>query len=204
MLVEPVLISSRRETVKSRLALVLDDSESMKFSDPYTDESRAAEIASALKLGSEGKKSPVIRLRETPRLDLVKSALRPHLEALGRGRDTYMSTTWRSATRERASGGMSAQDAEARRREGEPRHLRAGGRDRRACWRRTAGQPVAGPGPGDRRAVECGRGPAEGGGGGGSGEHPDLCHRRRGRRGGRATSGWPRSRRARSSSPETL
>ena len=90
MLVEPVLISSRRETVKSRLALVLDDSESMKFSDPYTDESRAAEVASALKLGSEGKKSPVIRLRETPRLDLVKSALRPHLEALGRGRDTYI------------------------------------------------------------------------------------------------------------------
>src|SRR4051794_1609574 len=44
MLVEPVLITSRRETVKSHLMLVLDDSESMKFSDPYTDASRAVEI----------------------------------------------------------------------------------------------------------------------------------------------------------------
>src|ERR1017187_4178753 len=34
MLVEPVLISSHRETIKSHLALILDDSESMKFSDP--------------------------------------------------------------------------------------------------------------------------------------------------------------------------
>src|SRR4051794_20880556 len=41
MLVEPVLISTRRETERSHLALVLDDSESMKFSDPYTDNSRA-------------------------------------------------------------------------------------------------------------------------------------------------------------------
>jgi hypothetical protein len=50
MLVEPVLITSRRETLPSHLAVIVDDSESMKFSDPYTDESRAAEIAAALKV----------------------------------------------------------------------------------------------------------------------------------------------------------
>ncbi len=48
MLVEPVLVFTRRETVRSHLALILDDSESMTFSDPYTDDSRAVEIAAAL------------------------------------------------------------------------------------------------------------------------------------------------------------
>jgi hypothetical protein len=86
MLVEPVLISSRRETIEAHLPIVIDDSESMKFSDPYTDESKAAEVAAALKLQSEGGKGPAERLRETPRLDLVKGALGPQLEALGRGR----------------------------------------------------------------------------------------------------------------------
>ena len=87
MLVEPVLISSHKETVKSRLAIVLDDSESMRFADPYTDDTRAVEIATALKLPSEAGRPPVRHLRETTRLDLVKTALRPHLEALARGRE---------------------------------------------------------------------------------------------------------------------
>ena len=87
MLVEPVLISSHRETVKSRLAIVLDDSESMRFADPYTDDTRAVEIATALKLPSEAGRPPIRRLRETTRLELVKTALRPHLEALARGRE---------------------------------------------------------------------------------------------------------------------
>jgi hypothetical protein len=90
MLAEPVLVSIRRETVPSHLLLVLDDSESMKFSDPYTDESRAAETATALKLESSGGRSPVERLRETPRLDLVKTVLRPGLESLGRGRKLFV------------------------------------------------------------------------------------------------------------------
>src|SRR4051812_36292333 len=36
MLVEPVLVSIRRETVRSHLAVIVDDSESMRFADPYT------------------------------------------------------------------------------------------------------------------------------------------------------------------------
>jgi hypothetical protein len=87
MLAEPVLVSSRTETVRSHLALILDDSESLSFSDPYSDNSRAVELAAKLKLQSDGGKSPVDRLRETPRLDLVKQVLRPHLDALGRGRE---------------------------------------------------------------------------------------------------------------------
>ncbi len=90
MLLEPVLVSSLRETVPSHLLLVVDDSESMKFSDPYTDNSRAGEIAASLQLGSEGGKAPVDRLRETPRLGLVKTVLDPNLDALATGRELFV------------------------------------------------------------------------------------------------------------------
>ncbi|AGA28205.1 vWA domain-containing protein [Singulisphaera acidiphila] len=91
MLIEPVLITVRRETVPSHLPIIIDDSESMKFADPYTDETKAAEVAAALELRSEGGKSPVDRLRETPRLDLIKASLRPNLAKLGRGREVFLS-----------------------------------------------------------------------------------------------------------------
>jgi hypothetical protein len=87
MLVDPVLVSSRRESVPSHLLLVVDDSESMRYSDPYTDDSRAAEIAAKLRLESAEGRSPVDRLRTTSRLDLVRSVLGPNLEALARGRE---------------------------------------------------------------------------------------------------------------------
>ncbi|SIN68171.1 hypothetical protein SAMN05444166_0063 [Singulisphaera sp. GP187] len=90
MLIEPVLVTIRRETVPSHLPVIIDDSESMRFADPYTDETKAAEVAAALRLRSEGGKSPVDRLRETPRLDLVKTSLRPNLEKLGRGRELFV------------------------------------------------------------------------------------------------------------------
>jgi hypothetical protein len=90
MLFEPVLVSSRRETVPSHLMIVVDDSESMRFSDPYTDNSRAVDFATRLKLESAGGKSPVDRLRETPRLELVKAVLGPNIEALARGRELFI------------------------------------------------------------------------------------------------------------------
>ncbi len=90
MLVEPVLVSSHKETLHSHLPIIIDDSESMRFADPFTDETRAAEFASLLKLKSQGGKSPVDRLRESPRMDLVKEALGPQMEALGRGRDVFV------------------------------------------------------------------------------------------------------------------
>src|SRR5262249_45412632 len=90
MLLEPVLVSTRREAVPSHLALIFDDSESMKFSDPYTDATRASELAAGLQLASENGRSPGDRLRETPRLDLVKTVLNPNLESLARGRELFV------------------------------------------------------------------------------------------------------------------
>jgi hypothetical protein len=90
MLLEPVLVSSQRETIPSHLVMVLDDSESMKYSDPYTDDSRAVALAADLKLETKDGRTPVQRLRETPRLDLVKTVLQPNLKALGQGRDVYL------------------------------------------------------------------------------------------------------------------
>ncbi len=87
MLLEPVLVSSHRETIRSHLPIIVDDSESMRFSDPYTDETRAAATAAALKLQGQGGKSPVDRLREMPRLDLAKGAISEQLDDLGKGRD---------------------------------------------------------------------------------------------------------------------
>jgi hypothetical protein len=90
MLIEPVLVFSRHETLRSHLLLVVDDSESMRFSDPYSDESKAVALAASLNLESAKGRSPVDRLRETPRLDLVRTALAPQLDALARGRDVFL------------------------------------------------------------------------------------------------------------------
>lgn len=103
MLVEPVLISTRRETVRAHLPVIIDDSESMRFADPYTDETKAAEVATALKLRSENGRSPMERLRESPRLDLIKTALRPNVESLGRGRDLFFYDLGPSASRSKTA-----------------------------------------------------------------------------------------------------
>lgn len=90
MLLEPVLVSSYRETIRSHLPIIVDDSESMRFADPYTDETRATEAAAALKLGSSGNKSPVERLRGASRMELVRTGLAPQLGPLARGRDVFL------------------------------------------------------------------------------------------------------------------
>ena len=101
MLVEPVLVFARRETVRSHLAVILDDSESMTFSDPYTDDSRAVEIAAALRLTSEGGRSPV---RAAPR----------DAEA-GPRQDGPRARTWR---RWHAAGSCTSTTSNPRRRKG--------------------------------------------------------------------------------------
>ena len=70
--------------------MILDDSESMKFSDPYTDDAKAAAIASGVKMESADGKSPVALLRETSRLALAQKVLGANLDALGRGRDLFV------------------------------------------------------------------------------------------------------------------
>ena len=179
MLVEPVLVSTRRETVPSHLMIVLDDSESMKFSDPYTDDSCRRHSDSRLKLESAGGKSPVDRLRETPRLELVKSVLGPNMEALARGRELFVYNL-----ESRAQPGGSAASARTRKldRHAAETPLFAPGR----CPARRARRPSRSAGrrrgrgygrtlqyrrrSAPRRRVRC------------PPEHPDLFHRRRGRR----------------------
>jgi hypothetical protein len=90
MLLEPVLVFVRREVTPSRLAVILDDSESMRFSDPYTDAARAAAIAGKLGVEARDGKSAVDRLRESPRLTLVQKVLGANLEDLSRGREVLI------------------------------------------------------------------------------------------------------------------
>ncbi len=123
MLIEPVLVSTHRESVPSHLLIVVDDSESMKFSDPYTDDSRASDIATRMKLESTAGKSPVDRLRETPRLELVKSLLTPQLEALARGREIYVYDLESAA---QTGGGTAARTRKLEDHEAQPRVFAAG------------------------------------------------------------------------------
>ncbi len=90
MLLEPVLVFTRREETPSRLALILDDSESMRFSDPYTDAAHAAAVAGKLGVEAKDGKAAVDVLRETPRLALVQKALGANLEALSKGREVLI------------------------------------------------------------------------------------------------------------------
>ena len=104
----------------------------MKFSDPYTDNSRAADLATRLKLESAGGKSPVDRLRETPRLDLVKKVLGPNLEALARGRELFVYNLESAA---QPGGGTLGANAQARRHPGESSLFAPGRCACTACWR---------------------------------------------------------------------
>ncbi len=73
------------------LLIVLDDSESMKFSDPYTDNSRAVEIAASLKLESGGRQvagGPAAR--DAAARAWSRRSCGPNLEALARGRELFL------------------------------------------------------------------------------------------------------------------
>ena len=189
MLLEPVLVSSHRETVRSHLPIIVDDSESMRFSDPYTDETRAAATAAALKLQGQGGKSPVDRLRETPRLDLAKGAISEQLDDLGKGRDVAFYDL-ESASKAVTAGPARAkplEEIQPRRSDFPPR-------------RRASGRPGGAPGPagggdraGLRRPFERRRRPAPGGRVARPARHPDLPDRVR-RRGGPAQRAGRRDR----------
>ena len=179
MLVEPVLISTRRETVRSHLADVLDDSESMKFSDPYTDDSQGGRDRRDAEARSAGGRSPVDRLRETPRLELVKSVLKPEPGGAGHGRELFIYDL-ESAAQPRPRRVGPARDA--RRHQAEPGGLAARRCPSRGAGRRIAGQPVAGRDPGDRRPVQHRRRPAPRRRGGDPPGYSDLPDRRRCRR----------------------
>ncbi|HEV2972204.1 MAG TPA: hypothetical protein VGY55_19680 [Pirellulales bacterium] len=68
MLLEPAIIFTKRETIPSRLLVLVDDSESLDFKDAYVDAGQAKRIADALQLKS------VDALREQTRLKLAERA----------------------------------------------------------------------------------------------------------------------------------
>ena len=202
MLIEPVLISSQRETIKSHLAIILDDSESMKFSDPYTDQSKAAEIASKMKLESAGGRSSVERLRETPRLGLVKHGLQGEP---GGPRPGPRGLPVRPRVGGPAGLRRIGAQAHARRHPAQPRRSRRWATRFTACSRAIAGSRWPGLVIASDGTVERRRRTAASDRGGRPAEHPDLCDRRRGGRGaaecppggGRGQPGRVRSRPAR-------
>ena len=69
MLLEPAIIFTKRETIPSRLLVLVDDSESMDFKDAYVDPKQAKGIVDALQLKSTDD------LREQTRLKLAERTL---------------------------------------------------------------------------------------------------------------------------------
>ena len=81
MLLELMLVITKRELVPSHLLVLLDTSGSMGLNDPYAD--GAAQTQTARKLGLEG----VEAMRKQPRLELARRALGEILDELADGRE---------------------------------------------------------------------------------------------------------------------
>src|SRR5256885_5130338 len=85
MLLEPVMVFSKKEMVPSNLLVLTDRSESMELRDAYVDKTRAANLTTLLKLPD------VNALRSSTRLSLAQRALANGLqEQLGANGDRYV------------------------------------------------------------------------------------------------------------------
>ncbi|HEX7448989.1 MAG TPA: hypothetical protein VF306_15660, partial [Pirellulales bacterium] len=69
MLLELVVVITKRELVPSRLLVLVDTSQSMDLADPYSDESSAREAATRIGLVTSTGEADVPKLRATNRLD---------------------------------------------------------------------------------------------------------------------------------------
>ena len=199
MLLEPVLVSSQRETVPSHLAIVLDDSESMRFSDPYTDDSRAVALAADMKLESAAGQDAGRPAARDAAAGAGPGGARPAARRRSRRAGASIPTTWtrrrRRARRRRPSRASSTRSSRS-------------GRSRRwatrsgACWPRIAAsrwrasswRPTAAPTPERTRSAPPRRP---------SGRTSRSTRSPPGPTRGRGTSGSPRSRSARWSSSAT-
>ena len=81
MLLELVLVITKRESIPSHLLVLVDTSESMGLNDPYPQDDAQAQLAS--KLGYEN----VIAMRKQARLELARRALGESLGPLAEGRE---------------------------------------------------------------------------------------------------------------------
>lgn len=84
MLLELVLVITKKELVPSQMIVLVDDTESMGLKDPYPDKELAERTARSLSLsGTEG---GVEELRKQPRIELARRALNDLLEPLAADR----------------------------------------------------------------------------------------------------------------------
>jgi hypothetical protein len=75
MLLEMVLVLTKRELAPSNLAVLVDTSESMSLKDPYPDEAQARQLAARLGLKTSSGEPDVAGLRSRARFDLGASEL---------------------------------------------------------------------------------------------------------------------------------
>jgi hypothetical protein len=81
MLLELVFVITKRESLPSRLLVLVDTSESMGLNDPYRDDEELSELAARL-----GFDSPVV-MRKQSRLDIARRAIERVLPAVARDRE---------------------------------------------------------------------------------------------------------------------
>lgn len=86
MLLELVVVITKRELVPSRLLVLVDNSQSMGLADPYSDESSAREAATRIGLTTLSGEADVPKLRATNRLDLSQRIVDELWEKLSDGR----------------------------------------------------------------------------------------------------------------------
>ncbi|REK08605.1 MAG: VWA domain-containing protein [Planctomycetota bacterium] len=81
MLLELVLVVTKREEIPSRLIMLVDTSQSMGLNDPYADDAAQSQLARKLELDD------VTALRSQPRLELARRALAQIRDELADGRE---------------------------------------------------------------------------------------------------------------------
>jgi hypothetical protein len=87
MLVELVVVLTKKEYVRSHLLILMDTSESMSLQDPYTDQRLASETAKSLGLMGEDGEPDFDELRKEDRLQLAKRGLARVYDELAQGRE---------------------------------------------------------------------------------------------------------------------
>ncbi|HEY1602748.1 MAG TPA: vWA domain-containing protein [Pirellulales bacterium] len=90
MLLEAVLVITQQEFVDSHLSLLVDKSESMSLTDPYTNEDLARQTARSVELVSSEGQADVTALRQRSRIDLAARSIDKLAEPLANGRALSM------------------------------------------------------------------------------------------------------------------
>lgn len=86
MLLELVVVITKREQVPSHLLVLVDATQSMSVADPYPSDSQAAAVAQALRLVDADGRPDLAGVRQQPRFELAQRTLGPLMKRLGQGR----------------------------------------------------------------------------------------------------------------------